>query len=126
MTTARVERVAHAIGAAMITRQGPGEIAKAALAAAGHDPDELCTCEPGDLRHEGICEYRMLADTVGNLLNPPDADEAEVSILMTAVERAKAYIESQPCICTPEGIEDQMPCPRCAAIGRLGNEVLAR
>jgi hypothetical protein len=91
-----------------------------------HDPDEPCTCEPGDLMGKGICEYRMLADTIGTLLNPPDGDEAEVSILMTAVERAQAYIESQPCTCTAEDIADQMPCGRCAALGRLANQALDR
>lgn len=91
-----------------------------------HDPDVLCNCEPEDLARKGICEYRLLADSVGNELNVADAEEAEVSLLITAVEHAKAYIESQPCTCTPEDIADYDPCPRCAAIGRLGDEVQVR
>jgi hypothetical protein len=91
-----------------------------------HNPDVLCTCEPKDLARKGICEYRLLADSVGDELNVADAEEAEVSLLITAVEHAKAYIESQPCTCTPEDIADYDPCPRCAAIGRLGDEVQMR
>jgi hypothetical protein len=98
----------------------------AQMARATHNPGDLCNCEPGDLHGKGICEYRMLADCVGNQLSPPDGDEAEVSLLMTAVERAKAYIESQPCTCTPADIDDMEPCPRCRAIGRLGDEVMSR
>lgn len=117
----RVERVANAIGGAMITRLSATEIAEAALRAAGHDPDENCTCHPDDLMNEGICEFRMLADSVGHAFNPPDADEAEVSILMTAVERAAEFIGSLPCTC-PQGDHrpwaDNEPCGRCAVLGQ--------
>ena len=83
-------------------------------------------CEPDDLFRQGICEYRMLADCVGNALNVGDGDEAEVSLLITAIENVKAYVESLPCTCTPEGIADWEPCARCRVIGRLGNEGTAR
>jgi hypothetical protein len=89
-----------------------------------HDPDtDWCACEPYSLRR---CEYRMLADAVGDAFNPPDGDEGEVSILITAIENAAAYIAGQPCACTPEGIADQMPCPRCFATGRLGDKEMQR
>jgi hypothetical protein len=91
-----------------------------------HDPNELCNCEPDDLFSKGICEYRLLADCVGNTLNVGDGDEAEVSLLITAIENVKAYVESLPCTCTPEDIADWEPCARCRVIGRLGNEVMAR
>lgn len=91
-----------------------------------HDPDVLCDCEPDGLNGRLTCEYRMLADSVGNQFNPPDGDEAEVALLMTAIEQAKAYIESQPCTCTPADVDDWEPCPRCRAIGRMGNEVMSR
>lgn len=89
-----------------------------------HDPNtDWCACEPDGADR---CEYRLLADKVGDLLNPPDDDEAEVSLLMTAIERAAAYINAQPCTCTPGDIADRMPCPRCGAFGRLGDKVLSR
>lgn len=91
-----------------------------------HVPHELCNCEPGDLFSKGICEYRLLADCVGSTLNVGDGDEAEVSLLITAIENVKTYVESLPCTCTPEDIAGWEPCARCRVIGRLGNEVMAR
>lgn len=76
------------------------------------DPD-WCTCEPGGADR---CEYRMLADAVSIGLNPHDGDEAEVSLLVTAVEKATAYILSLPCACEPGYSEE--PCQRCAVTGR--------
>lgn len=91
-----------------------------------HDPNELCDCEPEDLFRKGVCEYRLLADSVGNTLNVGDGDEAEVSLLISAVENAKTYIESQPCTCTLQDIAGWDPCPRCRVIGRLGDVMRAR
>ena len=91
-----------------------------------HDPDEDCSCHPGDIMGEGICEYRMLADKVGDLFNPPDGDEAEVSILITACEQAQAYINSRPCACTPEMVADWDPCPRCRVLGRIDDKPVER
>jgi hypothetical protein len=128
ITDAAATQAAQALAAkaAKILMAGlrPGQVTLARRPA--HDPAGLCTCHPGGPEGEGACEYRMLADKVRILLNPSDGDEAEVSILMTAAEHAQAYIESQPCTCTPAGLADQLPCPRCAALGRLGNEVLDR
>ena len=75
-----------------------------------HDPEtDWCACEPnGDAR----CDYRTLADAVIETLNPPDGDEAEVSLCITAVERIGAYVQSLPCTCVDE------PCGRCAALGQ--------
>lgn len=95
----------------------------ATLARLAHDPAGDCTCEPGG---PARCEYRRLADTVDAAFSPPDQDAAEVAIHIEAVKRAAAYIASQPCACTPAAITDQMPCPRCAALGRLNDEVQPR
>ncbi len=55
-----------------------------------HDPArDWCACEPeGDIR----CGYRRLADAVIAKLDPRDGDEAEVALLITAVDRAAARI----------------------------------
>ena len=55
-----------------------------------HDPvTDWCACEPlGDDR----CDYRLLADAVVAKLNPRDGDEAEVSLCITAVNRAAASV----------------------------------
>jgi hypothetical protein len=125
----RVERVASAIGAAMITRRSTTEIAESALRAAGHDPDENCTCHPDDLMGEGICEYRMLADSAGEAFNPPDDDEAEVAVLVRAIERAAGFIGSLPCTC-PQGDHrpwaGDEPCGRCAALGQFRGKPVNR
>lgn len=64
-----------------------------------HDPDtDWCACEPHSLRR---CEYRMLADAVSDAFNPPDGDEGEVSLLITAVENARAMLAAFTCYCTP-------------------------
>ena len=78
-----------------------------------HDPEtDWCACEP---ESPDRCGYRMLADTVIGKLNPRDGDEAEVSLLMAAVERAAAYIERRPCEC-PELYGET--CGRCQALGQ--------
>jgi hypothetical protein len=84
-----------------------------------HDPrTDWCACEPyGPV----VCDYRLLADKVVDLLDPRDDDAAEVSACMDAVERVANYVKSQPCTCTP-GHDDE-PCGRCAAIGQWHGEV---
>ena len=74
-----------------------------------HDPEtDWCACTPeGDER----CDYRLLADAVIARLNPRDGDEAEVALLIAAVGRITAYVESLPC-------NAGSPCGRCAALGR--------
>lgn len=68
-------------------------------------------------------EYELLRDAVIEHLNPPDDDAAEVSILIDAIEQAASYIESQPCTCTPEQIDEYgEACARCTALGRVGDE----
>ncbi len=84
-----------------------------------HDPDETCNCEPNDLAHKGICEYRLLADEIAELFNPPDNDVAEVAILIDAAKAAQDYIISQLCSCTPEMVADWDACPRCRVLGRI-------
>jgi hypothetical protein len=96
----------------------------AAALAPKHRPDEICTCHPGDLMGEGICEYRMLADAVGGAFNPPDDDAAEVSVLITATERAAEHIRSDRCCCLA-GYPDA-PCPRCSALGQWRREPVQR
>lgn len=85
-----------------------------------HDPAVNCDCEPGDLMRKGVCEYRMLGDAVGDALNPPDGDEAEVAILIDAVNAAAEYIASAPCLCALEARYGV--CPRCRALGQIAGE----
>lgn len=89
-----------------------------------HDPArDWCACEPGAIVR---CDYRLLADAVEQELNPPDGDEAEVSLCIDAVTRIAEFVRSLPCSCTPEGVADGEPCGRCAALGQLGAEALER
>jgi len=71
-------------------------------------------------------EYEIVRDAVIEAFNPPDDDAAEPSIMAEAVERARAYIEQQPCLCTPELIADQQPCGRCWVLGQCGGEPVSR
>jgi hypothetical protein len=83
-----------------------------------HDPEtDWCACEPNGANR---CDYRMLADTVIEKLNPRDGDEAEVALCIAAVERIAAYVKSVPCIC--ELSRDGEPCGRCAALGQWHGE----
>jgi hypothetical protein len=86
-----------------------------------HDPDaDWCACEPNGARR---CDYRMLADKVIERLNPPDGDEAEVALLMLALDVAADYITDQPCFCDRE---PDLPCFRCSALGQLKREPVQR
>jgi hypothetical protein len=79
-----------------------------------HDPEtDWCACQPAG---NTVCDYRLLADAVIEHLNPPDDDVAEVSLCITAVKRAAAYVASLPCTCEPG--YDHEPCARCNAIGQ--------
>lgn len=63
----------------------------AAIDAMGQAPpaatcrDTECSCEPGDI---DLCEYRMLADAIETAFRVRDGDEAEVALLITAIEEA--------------------------------------
>jgi hypothetical protein len=79
-----------------------------------HDPKtDCCACPPGGVYR---CDYRLLADAVEEHLNPPDGDEAEVSLCMNAVEQIADFVRSLPCTCAP-GYDDE-PCGRCRALGQ--------
>ena len=79
-----------------------------------HDPrTDWCACEPhGDV----ICDYRLLADAVIEHLNPPDGDEAEVGICITAIEQIADFVQSLICSCSR--MDDDEPCPRCSVLGQ--------
>jgi hypothetical protein len=62
----------------------------------------------------------LLADAVIARLNPRDGDEAEVSLLIAAIARITAYVQSIPCIC--ELSPDGEPCGRCAALNQWNGE----
>jgi hypothetical protein len=96
--------------------------AEAPLADVIHNPrTDWCACEP----HGGDrCDYRMLADTVIGKLNPPDRDEAEVSICISAIESIAAFVTSLPCHCSPDDSEE--PCSRCAVLGQWHKEGVSR
>jgi hypothetical protein len=86
-----------------------------------HDPEtDWCACEPNSTAR---CDYRMLADKVIERFNPPDGDEAEVALLMLALDVAADYVEDRPCAC---GREPDLPCFRCSALGRRNNEPVQR
>jgi hypothetical protein len=71
-------------------------------------------------------EYEIVRDACLNAFNPPDDDGGEPSLIAEAIERAQAYIEQQPCACTPEMVEDYDGCPRCVVLGRIGDKVVSR
>ena len=86
-----------------------------------HDPrTDWCACEPNGADR---CDYRMLADKVIERLNPPDSDEAEVALLMHALDVAADYITDQPCFCDQE---PDLPCFRCSALGQRHREPVQR
>ena len=71
--------------------------------------------------YDAARDYEALRDHVIKVLNPPDGDDGEVFIMMTAIDGAVRFIEQQMCHCTPARVEDYNPCPRCAVLGRLGD-----
>lgn len=87
-----------------------------------HDPKtDWCACEPLGMNR---CDYRLLADDVIEMLNPPDGDEAEVGICISAIAGIAAYVASLPCTCSP-GYDDE-PCGRCEALGQRHGEPVGR
>jgi hypothetical protein len=94
------------------------------LPAADSCRDRCCTCGPHDTDR---CDYRLLADHIEDALNPPDGDEAEVSLCMDAVTKAADYIRSLPCTCGPGAAENEVdPCRRCAALGLAADRPVDR
>ncbi len=55
--------------------------------------------------------------------NPPDSDLVSAEWIIDA---AADYISAQSCLCTPAMVADRDPCPRCEALGMLGNEKESR
>lgn len=74
--------------------------------------------------------YRMLADHVISLTNPPDEDAAEVWICMQAVSRLVDYVKDERCCCpVPEMDEDHgawEACKRCFVLGRFNDREVSR
>ena len=86
-----------------------------------HDPrTDWCACEPNAVNR---CDYRMLADKVIERFNPPDIDEAEVAILMQALDVAADFITDRECFCDQE---PDLPCWRCSALGQRNREPVTR
>lgn len=71
-------------------------------------------------------DYFLLRDVVINRLNPRDDDASEVSVLMCWIEHVANTLEAMPCTCTPAMVEDNSACPRCDALGKLGDQVQSR
>ena len=89
-----------------------------------HDPQtDWCACEPNG---PDRCDYRLLADTVIEQLNPPDGDEAEVSLCISTIEQIAAYVRSLPCTCLPRTSDATEPCGRCFALGQWHGKVMER
>lgn len=115
LTHWQARAVAQAISPFLAKRSGGDVI---------HDPlSDRCACEPNGARR---CGYRLLADAVIEAFNPPDGDEAEVAICITAVESAAQYVGFNDCECTPEMVADGEPCARCAVLGQLGGKPVDR
>jgi hypothetical protein len=87
-----------------------------------HDPEtDWCACEShGPAR----CDFRLLADTIIDQLNPPDGDDAEVAICMRAIARVAEFARSQPCTCPRRPAAD--PCDRCAVLGQYQGQAVDR
>jgi hypothetical protein len=86
-----------------------------------HDPKtDWCSCVPFSVNR---CDYRLLADEVITRLNPPDGDEAEVSLCIAALDGIACHVESLPCTC-PAGGEE--PCGRCAVLGQHHGKPIGR
>ncbi len=87
-----------------------------------HDPaTDWCACEP---HGKDRCDYRLLADTIIDQLNPPDGDDAEVAICMRAVGQAAEFIRGLPCTCPRRAGAE--PCGRCAVLGQYQGERVER
>jgi hypothetical protein len=87
-----------------------------------HDPrTDWCACEPYGMNR---CGYRLLADAVIEKLNPPDGEEAEAAICISAIDGIAAFVASLPCTCEPG--HDGEPCGRCAALGQWHKEGVSR
>lgn len=75
-------------------------------------------------------DYRLLADTIIGLTNPPDDDVAEVSIVMDAVMRLAVVVRALPCTCPAPEMGDDLcmsdACARCQALGRFGDKEVVR
>lgn len=73
----------------------------------------------GPAAHAEAQEYQELGDEIRDRFNPADGDEAYVALLIKAVQRAAAFIESIPCSCDADALDGSVdPCNRCAALGR--------
>jgi hypothetical protein len=75
---------------------------------------------------EGICEYRMLADAVGDAFNPRDDDVAEVSLLIATVEHIRDVLTAMPCTCPDVEFFEEDPCGRCSALGQWRGKAVQR
>lgn len=71
-------------------------------------------------------EYELVRDAVIECFNPRDDDSGEADIMVDAVKAAQAFIVAQNCTCTAERVADHDPCPRCLALGRLGDKRVDR
>lgn len=75
---------------------------------------------------EAAKAYIVLRDAVIAHLNPAADDVAEVAIIETAIVAAAEALDKLGCNCTVFDVEDNAPCVRCAALGRLGDQVVSR
>jgi hypothetical protein len=55
--------------------------------------------------------------------NPPDDDAGDS---LSVIGGVATFIESLPCECTPEQIEDYDACARCRVLGRRGDKAVER
>lgn len=66
---------------------------------------------------------RELEEAIVERFNPPDDDS---STTYTVLEHVADLVEAQPCACPAGAGEDEEPCWRCQALGRVNDEAIAR
>jgi hypothetical protein len=74
-------------------------------------------------------DYRMLADKIIELFNPPDDDAAEIAVLMDHLSHVADFVKACGCFCqecpSHPGIDPNI-CRRCRALGREFDRLVER
>jgi hypothetical protein len=68
-------------------------------------------------------EVKQIDELVCERFNPADDDSHSTYVV---IENVATFIESLPCECTPEQVEDHDACARCRTLGRIGDDPVAR
>lgn len=75
-------------------------------------------------------DYRLLADHIIALTNPPEDDAAEVAILMGVITRLRDFVITLPCECPADemGVDfgEEDACDACRVLGRFNRKDVTR